>query len=314
MLSSLPDGAIQPEALVDPAGNLHLVYFTGEDTHGDLYYVRSSDGGKTFSAPLRVNSQPGSAIAAGAIRGAQIALGADARLHVVWNGSSIAKPKGPPNPEAPPNSPHSGLPLLYSRLDLDGDGFEPQRNVMTRTFGLDGGGAVTADGAGNVYVAWHGKAAGAAEGEAGRQVFLTQSSDGGGSFSPERAISEPGAGACACCAMRLFAGSDGTVYGLFRTATDVVRRDMVLLVSKDHGKTFAGRRIHEWEIGSCPMTSMSMVEGAHGVLPLGKPRGRSGGRDCLPSPAPPSSRSRPKATAAIASTRAWRSVPTDRSC
>ncbi len=256
----LPDGGLQPRVAVDAVGVLHVVYFQGADTAGDLFYVRSSDGGQTFSTPLAVNSQPGSAVAAGAIRGAQIALGKAGSVHVVWNGSTTARPKGPPYPEAPPDSPHSGLPLLYTRLNAAGDAFEPQRNLMQHTFALDGGGTVAADGQGGVFVAWHGKAAGAAEGEGGRRVYLTRSLDDGATFDRETAISPAATGACGCCGMKLFAASDGTLYGLYRTATDVVHRDMELLVSTDRGRTFRGEKIHEWEISACPMSSMSFDE------------------------------------------------------
>jgi hypothetical protein len=91
ILTRVPNGGIQPQVAVDAAGVAHMVYYKGDPGHGDLYYVRSSDGGATFSMPLRVNSQPGSAIAAGNIRGAHIALGKtlgkDVRVHVAWNGS-----------------------------------------------------------------------------------------------------------------------------------------------------------------------------------------------------------------------------------
>ena len=83
-LIRVPNGGIQPQVEVRD-GVVHLVYFTGEPGHGDLYYVRSRDYGRTFSAPMRVNS-PHSAIAVGAIRGAQLAIGRNGRVHVAWNG------------------------------------------------------------------------------------------------------------------------------------------------------------------------------------------------------------------------------------
>src|SRR5947207_1746114 len=83
----VPDGGIQPQAAVDDAGTLHLVYFKGEPGHGDLFYVRSRDDGKSFSRAIRVNSLDGSAIAVGTIRGAHVAVGKGNRVHVAWNGS-----------------------------------------------------------------------------------------------------------------------------------------------------------------------------------------------------------------------------------
>src|SRR5262249_40256549 len=152
-----PNGGIQPKAVRDDSGALHLLYYVGDALHGDLFYVTTSDSGATWSSPLRVNSEAGSAIAAGTIRGGQIALGKNGRVHVAWNGSSQAQSKGPLNPE----SGQRGAPMLYSRLNDAHSAFEPERNLMIRTFGLDGGGTIAADRAGHIYVAWHGKAPGA---------------------------------------------------------------------------------------------------------------------------------------------------------
>src|SRR4051794_16953908 len=65
-----PGKGIQPQTVLDDKGVLHLIYFSGVDGAGDIFYVRSENAGGAFSKPLRVNSQPGSAIAIGNIRGA----------------------------------------------------------------------------------------------------------------------------------------------------------------------------------------------------------------------------------------------------
>lgn len=260
----VPNGGVQPQA-VHSNGVLHLIYFKGEARHGDLFYVRSSDDGATFSEPLRVNSQSGSAVAAGTIRGGQIALGREGFIHVVWNGSSEAQPRGPLNPEMPADNPHNGLPMLYSRRGPDGQ-FEPQRNLMKKTFALDGGGSVAADAEGNVYVAWHASNEGAAKGEAGRVVWLAKSTNDGQTFSAESPAFEESTGACGCCGMQVFADSAGTLRALYRSARETVNRDIYLLSSQDQGSTFASTRIDPWEIGACPMSSMSFCEGPAGVL------------------------------------------------
>lgn len=232
--------------------------FAGDPTAGDLYYVKSPDYGSTWSAPLRVNSTLGSAIALGTIRGGQIALGRNGRIHVAWNGSSAVQANGPLNPEAG----QRGAPMLYSRLSADGTRFEPERSLMARTFGLDGGGAIAADSIGNVYVAWHGKAPGAAKGEAGRQVWIAESHDDGATFAAEQpAWGEP-TGACGCCGMAMFADSKGTVRALYRSATEDIHRDIFRLTSLDRGRSFNGGKLHTWEINACPMSSMSFAEGA----------------------------------------------------
>ena len=247
---------------MEPNGTLDLLYFSGDPKNGNLFLMRSADRGQTFSSPLQVNSQSGSAIALGTIRGGQIAVGPGGRVHVAWNGSGIALPAGPLNPE----SGKAGEPMLYARLNDRRSGFEPQRILMQRTFGLDGGGAIASDATGNVFVAWHAKQAGATQGEAGRQVWVAASHDDGKTFTTEApAWSEP-TGACGCCGMAMFAASDGTLFALYRSATGNVHRDIYLLASQDRGKSFNGSLAHPWEINACPMSSMSFTGSAGTTL------------------------------------------------
>src|SRR5687767_12262582 len=86
----LPEGGVQPQVAVDERGGVHVVYLAGDPMATDVYYVRVADDGQGFSKPMRVNSQPGSAIAAGSVRGAHIATGKDGRAHVAWMGSNDA--------------------------------------------------------------------------------------------------------------------------------------------------------------------------------------------------------------------------------
>lgn len=291
-LLRVPDQGIQPRPLVDQRGQLHLAYMKGDPRQIDIFYVRSTDYGATYSAPIRVNSQPGSAVAAGTIRGAQIGLGRNGRLHVAWNGSMIATPKGPRDPEGPAASPHNGLPMLYARLNDTGNAFEPQRNLMTKTFALDGGGTLTADSAGSVYVAWHARTTADVKGEGGRRVWITRSDDDGRSFASEASTGTPLNGACACCGMELFTEKSGRLLGFYRSAREVVHRDIYLLTSSDRGKTFQSRLIHEWNIGACPMTSMSFVQRAHDVVGAWETQGQiwsatiNGANVGTPRPAP----------------------------
>src|SRR5262249_2605906 len=105
-LIRVPNGGIQPQAAVDKKGVVHMIYFKGDPAHGDVYYVRSKDSGATFSSAIRVNSEQGTAVAAGTIRGARIALGENGRVHVAWNGSSKSSIRGPLMPGMPSDSPY----------------------------------------------------------------------------------------------------------------------------------------------------------------------------------------------------------------
>ena len=250
----VPDGGIQPQVAVDGAGAVHLVYYKGDPGHGDLYYIRSRDGSTNFSVPLRVNSIAGSAIATGNIRGASLAIGRNGRVHVAWNGSHALTP-GPV---------YGKEPMLYARLNDAGTAFETQRDLIQVARGLDGGGAVAADGAGNVFVLWHAPAPGT-EGEGNRRVWIALSTDDGATFTRERPAWDRPTGACGCCKLDAFVDRNGILYVLYRSATETVHRDIYLLISRDHGQSFAGSDISPWNVGYCVMSSESFAESAAGI-------------------------------------------------
>ena len=217
-LSRVPEGGLQPQAVMDGQGILHLVYLKGEPAGCDVFYARRGAGEKAFSASIRVNSEPGSAVALGTVRGAQLAVGPKGRVHVAWNGAAKGEAgKG------------NGPAMFYTRLNEDGQGFEAQRNLMSATKGLDGGGSVAADEEGNVYVVWQGLGKNEPEGEKYREVFVARSSDDGKTFAPERKTDSAEIGACACCGLKAYAGGHGLVAVLYRSANTKGTRDVTLL-------------------------------------------------------------------------------------
>jgi hypothetical protein len=125
-LIRVPDAGIQPQVAVDSNGVLHLIYLKGDAGSADIYYVDKPPGAAEFSKPIRVNSEPGSAMAIGSVRGPQLAIGRNGRVHVAWIG-------------AHPEGPKKALPMLYTRLNDAKTAFEPERNVMQFATGLDGG-------------------------------------------------------------------------------------------------------------------------------------------------------------------------------
>jgi hypothetical protein len=267
----VPDGGIQPQLAVDGTGAIHLIYFGGDLKAGDVFYTRSSDAGRTFTPAIRVNSQPGSVLAGGTVRGPQIAVGRGDRPHVVWMGSATAAPRAP--------DAKGRAPLLYARLDDAGKAFEPQRNLITAHAGLDGGLSVAADRkSGDVYAVWHAPEQGK-EGEAERRVWVARSADDGKTFGPEAAANPDPTGLCGCCGMRAFCGRDGTLYVAYRSASEVVNRDTYLLTSRDHGKTFASAKLDPMKMGACIMSTVMLAErpagaGDGGVLVAWETSGR----------------------------------------
>ncbi|MEI6233444.1 MAG: sialidase family protein [Planctomycetota bacterium] len=245
----IPDRGIQPQSIVDGKGVLHVVYYKGDPAGGDLFYVQSKDSGATFSPALKVNSQSGSSIAMGNIRGARIALGKNGRVHVAWMGSNTAAPRGP-NKESP---------MLYARLNDAGTAFEEQRNIITKNYGLDGGGTVASDDQGHVFVTWHGLSGiEGVKGEENRRVWIARSSDDGKTFAPEVSATEVKTGACGCCGISSVADTQGNVFVLYRAAGEKTNRDMILLASHDKGASFDVQKLDSWVANMCPMSSSSL--------------------------------------------------------
>jgi hypothetical protein len=253
-----PNGGNAPQAVTGPEGLVHVVYFKAvKADHGDLFYVRSRDGGETFSQPLRVNSQPNAAMAA---RHPRLAVGRGGRAHVVWNGVGGADARG--------------MPLLYSRLNDDASAFDPQRNLMRRTSTLDGGATVAADGEGNVYAVWHAMGDGAVQNEQNRRLWVARSADDGKTFDEESPAWDKPTGACGCCYVGAFADADGALYILYRGAVTALDRDMYLIESKDHGRSFTGSRIDGWRTSACPMSTAALGRGRGGVVAGWETEGR----------------------------------------
>ena len=250
----VPDGGIQPQIATDDQGTLHLLYFKGDASAGDLFYARQSRGEAGFGRSLRVNGRAASAMAMGTIRGGQLAIGENGRVHVAWNGP------------APKGGDHMLAPMLYTRLSDDGTAFEAERDVITKARGLDGGGSVAADGRGNVYVTWHAPKPGNTQGEAGRAVFVAHSKDGGRSFAPERLATKEATGACGCCGMKAFADGRGSLFISYRGASETGFRDQLLLVARNGSLDFQIALTHPWKVAACPMSSTSFTRMGDSVL------------------------------------------------
>jgi hypothetical protein len=121
-----PNGGIQPQLAADATGDLHLLFFKGVPGNGDLFYSRWPVGASGVSVPLRVNSEPGSAIATGTVRGRHIAIGRNGRVQVAWMGSSDAKPRAS----------GGATPMLYARLDAKAGAVPTERGPWLQGFVL----------------------------------------------------------------------------------------------------------------------------------------------------------------------------------
>jgi hypothetical protein len=155
--------------------------------------------------------------------------------------------------------------MLFSRLADSGSEFEPERNLIHTAYGIDGGGGIAADQQGRLYVFWHAPIPGR-RGEEFRRVWMARSEDGGKSFEPERIAWDQPTGVCGCCSLDAYVDQAGRIFVLFRSAREVVHRDMYLLESLDHGATFQGTDVSHWNVGYCVMSSEAFASGASGIF------------------------------------------------
>ena len=233
-----PNAGTVPDAQIDSRGVIHLAYLAGED----IYYVKSSDKGKTFSAPIRVNSEP--ATASGAkFRGPDLAVGKGGRVHVVWYGNGYQR-----------KLPKDQSGVFYAHLDASGTAFVPARNLNHRP---SDNYSLAADGRGKVAVFW---TAGGA--------FVNRSDDDGDTFSEASKIDL--ADPCECCATRAYFSPDGNLNLFYRDKAQNIR-DMYLMVLAKGGRDFSKEKVSatSWPINACPMTGAYLTEGSRKGLVAG---------------------------------------------
>jgi len=229
---------------------LHLIYFRGSDHAeaghegvGNLFYVKRELGKTEWSKPIQVNSKQDSVWRYDVIGRAQITLGKNGRVHVVW--FNMDPPK-----------------YWYTRMKEDHTAFEKQRNLVTKfNQGVEAGASVAADEKGHVFVVWH---AGDFSNEDKRAIYMTRSEDGGGHFTPEERVNPDETGVCACCGLKALMTRNDILYISYRSAGEKINRDMTLLKSIDRGLSFSGQTIHKWEFNACPVSITTMIESPEG--------------------------------------------------
>jgi hypothetical protein len=240
---SLPDQAMVPDAEVDSDGVIHVAYFADDD----IYYTKSSDDGKSFSNPLRVNAEAGFA-SGGAFRGPDIAVGGDGRVHVVWYNAGYQQKR-----------PKEEWGVMYSRLNAGSLVFEKARNLNGKpsdNFSL------AADGSGHVAVVW--MAGG---------IFVNSSKDGGKTFAaPVDLKVDP----CECCGSRALYAKDGVLSVLYRDKADNIRDTYLAQIPSEGTAVSRNLKISKtpWLITSCPMTGGFLGRSMGGLIAAWETKGQ----------------------------------------
>jgi hypothetical protein len=262
--------ATSPEIAVGPDGSLNVIWLDrglladkppekprkpGEHSHRsttDLHFTRSTDGGRTWSKPVRVNTEPGS-VWGFAVSKPRIAVGRSGTIHVFFPGN-----------EQSPVTKLDVVTARYTRSTDQGRSFEAARTInrpadfdntrvlgenlsATFSFGTMGVGPD-----GTVVAMWQ-DIGGMEETADGANAHVAISTDDGRTFSPERAAISNDA-VCPCCQLTVAFGSDALFLGYRRIYAD--GRDSTVARSTDAGRTFAGEGrlpFGKWAIDGCPL-------------------------------------------------------------
>jgi hypothetical protein len=248
----LPNHGVQPQALVDSKGVLHVLFLAGEPTACDLFHCTLDAMTRQLTEPQRINHDSGNAIAVGTIRGVQAAIGRDDRLHLVWNGGVMdAQGKRSAN-------------VFYTHSIAEG--FAVERRLMQRGMHLDGGASVAATPQGRVCAMWHAAPLDTPKGsgEQARRVYVSESADNGATFTDERIVSAATDGVCACCSLRIQSAADGGFHALYRHASGESRA-MQWLHCEAKGE-FTRQEVQAWKINACPMSSSFILPTGDAML------------------------------------------------
>lgn len=210
---------------------------------GDVYLSVSSDGGRTFAAPVKVNddAQP-------AAHGMHsLAIGADNRVYVAWldeRNLKIEEKAEKFAAEETDDSLTDGFQFVKIDHKSSGDSNSAEKSTHSE----------------------HKEKKQEAAAEPNSEIFYAVSSDGGRTFAANRKLS---AEVCPCCKTNLLAARDGRVFVSWRQVVGGAFRHIAVASITDGGDRFTKPVIvsdDRWQINSCPVSGAPMTFGDDGAL------------------------------------------------
>ena len=237
----VPNNGVQPFAMTDKAGVIHMIYYRGTD----LYYVTRKN--STWSTEKQISGAREKGTIMGPISTPKLAIGKNGRVHISWFRFGRQKSR-----------------FYYARMADNRVEFEKTvQFVQHHAVGTETPAAVVADTQGHVALIWH---AGNFQQEEKRGIFMRFSKDEGKTFAAETRISGEQAGACACCSLTAAFDTDGNLYAFFRGAEKKMKRGMILAKSTDRGRSFASLEVDKWNLNSCPVSTNAMAQDTKGTV------------------------------------------------
>ena len=276
-VSSADRRAQAPAVAVGRDGSVHVVWLdkgplgtadkvgaheAGGHSHqawSDVYYARSSDGGRTFSTPIRVNATDGE-VWGFSVSKPSVGVGPTGTVHVAYPANEISDTNGKPVAV-----------MHYVRSTDAGKTFSKPLRLNTNppedlSAAVHGGLAqaqafatLSVGPEGNVYAAW-----------LDTRVMTTQSSvsstymaisrDDGKTWEPEHEAF--GAESCPCCQLTSTVGTAGELYVASRVVHAGNHREPTVAVSHDGAKTFSKRvgvSGPAWVLDGCPLKPTALA-------------------------------------------------------
>jgi len=226
----VPGNAKVVKAQLGADGAIHLVL----DAEDGPQYVKSTDAGVTFSAPMTIvdaaSPKPGLKF-----QGEDLAVGKDGRVHVAMSNNAWKL-----------KLPEEEWGFYYASLASGSNAFSPMRNLNRKP---SEGFSLTADERGNVTACF-----------LSGKLYTMVSHDNGQAFG-EYAEPNPAWDPCDCCTTAAAYGVDGKLALLYREETDN-ERDMFVVLSDQRGKSKPLRtRVSgtPWKLNGCPMTYFTIT-------------------------------------------------------
>lgn len=241
-----------------------VVWGASANGKGDVYRALSSDGGRTFGRPMRVNTMAGEVRISGEIA-PRVALsprpGAMPIITVTWNAKD------------------AGTQIKTARSVDGGKSFTTPVALQANIPGDRGWQASTLDANGKLHAIWLDhramaidKAAGTSAEHHGEHDGVAMAQKSGLYYAadgvPERELFK---GVCYCCKTAMATGPKGEIFAAWRHVFAGNMRDMGFTVSRDGGKTFAPlTRVNQdgWSIQGCPDDGPAMAVDAKGTVHL----------------------------------------------
>ncbi|GLU52675.1 exo-alpha-sialidase [Dyadobacter frigoris] len=231
----------QPEIVIDPQGIIRIVYGVKNGKERDLYYVSSSDGGKSYSKPFMLGNFAQMGLGMG--RGPQIAGSKDYTVVTIGD--------------------HHGDLFAINLSNATNQWSAPIKVNDADTTAKE---ALSGLGAGknhDVYTAWLDTRLG------NNNLYGAFSADGGLTWGKNRLIYKgEQQGICDCCKPSVFFDQNGKINVMFRNKLNGAR-NMYLITSKDKGEHFGQAQklgTGDYMINACPMDGGDLTVDAAGKV------------------------------------------------